>query len=140
LIIIQVSTPFFNTLHKWLFSGELYDPHSEFFVSVDPSLAHLQVLHPSSLAGGIDAFGEDSISGDRSEGGGGLRVWEAKYHFRKEMLPMFVGENFGRKIFSTGKSLNFIRYSCHDSDWVATREKMSNTGGSGSCYFHAFPY
>ena len=34
------------------------------------------------------------------------------------------------KIFSTGKSLNFIRYSCHDSDWVVTREKMSNTGGS----------
>ncbi|OJA18989.1 hypothetical protein AZE42_00397 [Rhizopogon vesiculosus] len=128
-LLEEVSTPFFNTLHKWLFSGELYDPHSEFFVSVDPSLAHLQVLHPSSLAGGIDAFGEDSISGDRSEGVGGLRVWEAKYHFRKEMLPMFVGENFGRKIFSTGKSLNFIRYSCHDSDWVATREKMSNTGG-----------
>ncbi|KAG1779706.1 gamma-tubulin complex, component 3 [Suillus placidus] len=128
-LLEEVSTPFFNTLHKWLFSGELYDPHSEFFVSVDPSLAHLQGLHPSSLAGGIDAFGEDSVSADRSDGGGGLRVWEAKYHFRKEMLPMFVGENFGRKIFSTGKSLNFIRYSCHDSDWVATREKMSNTGG-----------
>ncbi|KAG1755711.1 gamma-tubulin complex, component 3 [Suillus lakei] len=128
-LLEEVSTPFFNTLHKWLFSGELYDPHSEFFVSVDPSLAHLQGLHPSSLAGGIDAFGEDSVSADRSDSGGGLRVWEAKYHFRKEMLPMFVGENFGRKIFSTGKSLNFIRYSCHDSDWVATREKMSNTGG-----------
>jgi gamma-tubulin complex component 3 len=37
---------------------------------------------------------------------------------------------FPFQIFSTGKSLNFIRYSCHDSDWVATREKMSNTGGS----------
>ncbi|KAG1769685.1 Spc98 family-domain-containing protein [Suillus placidus] len=123
-----VSTSFFNTLHKWLFSGELYDPHSEFFVSINPSLAHLQGLHPSSLAGGIDAFGEDSVSADRSEGGGGLRVWETKYHFRKEMLPMFVGENFGRKIFSTGKSLSFIRYSCHDSDWVATRKKISNTG------------
>ena len=34
------------------------------------------------------------------------------------------------QIFSTGKSLNFIRYSCLDSDWVVTREKMSNTGGS----------
>lgn len=34
------------------------------------------------------------------------------------------------QIFSTGKSLNFIRYSCQDSDWVATREKLSNTGGS----------
>lgn len=34
------------------------------------------------------------------------------------------------KIFSTGKSLNFIRYNCHDSDWVATREKLSHSGGS----------
>jgi gamma-tubulin complex component 3 len=61
-------------------------------------------------------------------------------------LPMFVGEAFGKKvcsfpfqrhailtcfeIFSTGKSLNFIRYSCHDSDWVATREKMSDKSKS----------
>jgi len=34
------------------------------------------------------------------------------------------------EIFSTGKSLNFIRYSCHDSDWVVTREKMSDKGKS----------
>jgi gamma-tubulin complex component 3 len=33
-----------------------------------------------------------------------------------------------RQIFSTGKSLNFIRYNCHDSDWVATRKKMLSTG------------
>ena len=40
------------------------------------------------------------------------------------------------QIFSTGKSLNFIRYSCHDSDWVATRQKMSNTGGSAYPSYH----
>ena len=34
------------------------------------------------------------------------------------------------QIFSTGKSLNFIRYSCHDIDWVATREKLGNSSGS----------
>jgi gamma-tubulin complex component 3 len=43
---------------------------------------------------------------------------------------IWISSNFASQIFSTGKSLNFIRYSCHDSDWVATREKMSNTGGS----------
>ena len=31
----QVSKPFFSMLHRWLFSGELYDPFSEFFVAVD---------------------------------------------------------------------------------------------------------
>uniref|UniRef100_A0A0W0FJX8 Putative gamma-tubulin complex component 3 n=1 Tax=Moniliophthora roreri TaxID=221103 RepID=A0A0W0FJX8_MONRR len=134
-LLEEVSKPFFSTLHKWLFSGELYDPFSEFFVAVDASLAHVQYMHPSSLTGGISHLSGD-IDGfkvdndDRRDGERGLKLWEEKYRFRKEMLPMFVGETFGKKIFSTGKSLNFIRYSCHDSDWVATREKMSNTGGS----------
>ncbi|KAG6378566.1 gamma-tubulin complex, component 3 [Boletus reticuloceps] len=132
-LLEEVSKPFFSTLHKWLFSGELYDPYNEFFVSVDPDLAHVQyLLHPSLLTGGGDGmFG--ALAGDAedmsTERESGLRLWQAKYRFREDMLPMFVGEAFGKKIFSTGKSLNFIRYSCHDSDWVATREKMSNTGG-----------
>ncbi|KAK7470598.1 Microtubule-nucleating Tub4p (gamma-tubulin) complex component [Stygiomarasmius scandens] len=134
-LLEEVSKPFFATLHKWLFSGELYDPFSEFFVGMDQSLAHVQPLHPSSLTGGIHQLSGDGgfatpDHDDSWDRDGGLRMWEAKYEFQKEMLPMFVGEAFGRKIFSTGKSLNFIRYSCHDRDWVATREKMSNTGGS----------
>lgn len=89
-------------MHKWLFSGELYDPYNEFFVSVDPELAHMQyLLHPSSLAGGVDGvFGAlsgeaEDISAERE---GGLRLWEAKYQFRRDMLPMFVGEAFGKKV------------------------------------------
>ncbi|KAJ7283605.1 gamma-tubulin complex, component 3 [Mycena rebaudengoi] len=136
-LLEEVSKPFFATLHKWLFSGELYDPFSEFFVAMDPALAHMQYVHPSSLAGGIALSGDGGFGGlggdndDMSaERDGGLKLWEAKYQFQEDMLPMFVGEAFGKKIFSTGKSLNFIRYSCHDSDWVVTREKMSNTGGT----------
>ncbi|KAJ6539390.1 gamma-tubulin complex, component 3 [Mycena capillaripes] len=137
-LLEEVSKPFFATLHKWLFSGELYDPFAEFFVAMDPTLAHMQYVHPSSLAGGIGTLGGDGgfggLGGDGDdpsvERDGGLKLWEAKYQFQEDMLPMFVGEAFGKKIFSTGKSLNFIRYSCHDSDWVVTREKMSNTGGT----------
>lgn len=119
---------------------------------MDPALAHVQYI-PSIMSGGVEhlpsdyGFGSadaEDLPGDRE---GGLKLWEAKYKFRGDMLPMFVGEAFGRKvsihpstrkvfdcdqIFSTGKSLNFIRYSCHDSDWVATREKMGSTGGSKS--------
>ncbi|KAJ3510072.1 hypothetical protein NLJ89_g4877 [Agrocybe chaxingu] len=138
-LLAEVSRPFFATLHKWLFSGELYDPFEEFFVSSDSSLGHVAYVHPSSIPGGINnhvtdggfggAFNPDNDDdlGLREDG---QKLWEAKYQFRKDMLPMFVGEPFGRKIFSIGKSLNFIRYSCLDSDWVVTREKMSNTGGT----------
>lgn len=63
-------------------------------------------MHPSSLAGGIGhlsgadgGFGisldNDDIAGERE---GGLRLWEMKYQFRQDMLPMFVGEAFGRKV------------------------------------------
>ncbi|THH32722.1 hypothetical protein EUX98_g1471 [Antrodiella citrinella] len=65
-----------------------------------------------------------------TERDGGLKLWEEKYRFQKDMLPLFVGEAFGRKIFSTGKSLNFVRYNCQDSDWVVTREKLNDTGGN----------
>ncbi|THH07676.1 hypothetical protein EW145_g3217 [Phellinidium pouzarii] len=133
-LLEEVSKPFFALLHKWLFSGELYDPFSEFFVHLDPELAHVQYVQPaglqqngiSSTDEGFSSVDNDEINGEQ----GGLRLWESKYVFRKEMLPAFVEEDFARKIFSTGKSLNFIRYSCHDSDWVATREKLGNTGGT----------
>ncbi|KAI0939289.1 hypothetical protein AcW1_004371 [Taiwanofungus camphoratus] len=136
-LLEEVSKPFFAILHKWLFSGELIDPFSEFFVAVDPELAHLQYVQPSShdgvghlsADGGFGGLGGDVEDMSR-EREAGLKLWESKYQFQKDMLPAFVGETFGRKIFSTGKSLNFIRYTCQDSDWVATREKLSNTGGT----------
>lgn len=65
----------------------------------------MQYVHPSSLAGGVGhlsadgGFGlgadNDDASGERE---GGLRLWEEKYQFQKEMLPMFVGEAFGKKV------------------------------------------
>lgn len=104
---LQVSRPFFATLHKWLFSGELYDPFEEFFVSADSSLGHLNYVHPSSIPGGINSLSNDGgfgggFNGDNDDfsglRGNGQKLWEAKYRFRKDMLPMFVGEPFGKKV------------------------------------------
>ncbi|KAM6495845.1 gamma-tubulin complex DGRIP91/SPC98 component [Amanita muscaria] len=129
-LLEEVSKPFFATLHKWLFSGELYDPFSEFFVAADPALANVNYVHPGGgHASGDGGFGGLSIdTDDLTSREDGLKLWERKFHFEREMLPTFVGEAFGQKIFATGKSLNFIRYSCHDSDWVVTQEKMNTTG------------
>lgn len=90
-------------LQKWLFSGELYDPFSEFFVHLDPELAHIQYIQPAvgQLNGlsGLDGGFSNADNEDASvEYQGGLRLWETKYVFRKEMLPAFVGEEFGRKV------------------------------------------
>ncbi|KAG8914314.1 Microtubule-nucleating Tub4p (gamma-tubulin) complex component, partial [Tulasnella sp. 408] len=115
--MMSVSKPFFATLHRWIYSGDLQDPFLEFFVAVDPQLANQNYSKRNS-------FDPE----DLRERETGAKIWKSKYKFRKDMLPRFVGEEFGRKIFSTGKSLNFIRYSCQDSEWVATRSKLSTTG------------
>jgi gamma-tubulin complex component 3 len=45
-------------------------------------------------------------------------LWQSKYTIRENMLPSFFTKESGQKIFSIGKSLNFIRYSCHDDTLV----------------------
>ncbi|KAI8367323.1 Spc98 family-domain-containing protein [Blakeslea trispora] len=40
-------------------------------------------------------------------------LWQHKYALREDMLPSFFSKELAHKIFSIGKSLNFIRYSCH---------------------------
>ncbi|PKC02638.1 hypothetical protein RhiirA5_390377 [Rhizophagus irregularis] len=41
-------------------------------------------------------------------------LWQLKYEYRQNMQPTFISTLLAKKIFSIGKSLNFIRYSCHD--------------------------
>jgi hypothetical protein len=103
--IVQVSKPFFSMLQRWLFSGELQDPFSEFFVAVNPELAHLEYLRPSSGGnasltgdGGFGGLAGEEASPDSDALESGMRLWEGKYQFRKGMLPRFVGETFGKKV------------------------------------------
>ncbi|KAG0282394.1 Gamma-tubulin complex component 3 [Linnemannia gamsii] len=45
-------------------------------------------------------------------------MWQSKYFIREEMLPAFIGMPLAKKILSIGKSLNFLRHKCDDSDWI----------------------
>jgi len=70
---------------------------------MDPELAHYQYIHPKAIScqtstdGGFPSILGDLDEGS-SEGDPRSRLWEAKYQFRKEMLPSFLGEAFGRKV------------------------------------------
>ena len=46
------------------------------------------------------------------------RFWQDKYSLRREMVPAFIDEHVARKILLIGKSINFLRTCCHDSDWA----------------------
>ncbi|WVW80143.1 hypothetical protein I302_102118 [Kwoniella bestiolae CBS 10118] len=123
-ILEEVSKPFFATLQRWIFSGDLHDPFNEFFVQLNPETVSLR-------DGRISPAGDVGFEGGMDSGGGtdeAHKVWEKKYVFVKSMVPGFVSEDFGKKIFSTGRSLNFIRYSCGDSDWIETQAKLANAG------------
>ncbi|TNY22196.1 Spc98 family-domain-containing protein [Rhodotorula diobovata] len=122
-LLQTLSVPFFATLSAWIYTGELHDPYDEFFVALNPALlggaAGEAARHRARGAAG------DDFGADRSVDAGVQphELWARKFEFRKEMLPAFLTESFGLKIFSTGKSLNFMKYSCDDAAWVIERSR-----------------
>ena len=91
----QVSKPFFATLQRWIFSGDLHDPFQEFFVQLNPntSLSHGRELPYAN--GDVGFEGGMNTQGGSEEA---HQVWEKKYVFVKAMVPGFVSEEFGRKV------------------------------------------
>ncbi|KAL8292042.1 hypothetical protein RQP46_001508 [Phenoliferia psychrophenolica] len=119
-LLTTLAVPFFAMLAAWIYEGELRDPHDEFFVELNPNLAH------GELAGGAGDPNQTRAEGD-DEGVPAHELWETKFRFRPEMLPGFLEESFGKKIFSTGKSLNFMKYSCRDAAWVTERNRTEGS-------------
>jgi gamma-tubulin complex component 3 len=103
-LLVHVTRPFYDMLRHWIYDGELSDPYHEFFVSEqDPNAIN------------------DSLDG-RSRGGASS-VWEDKYKLNDDMVPSIITPDFAQKVFLIGKSLNFIRYGCGDSQWVEEYSK-----------------
>lgn len=100
-LLVLVTRPFYDMLRRWIYDGELVDPYHEFFVSE------------------IAAKVVDSRRVETS-------VWEDKYSLEVAMMPSIIGGDFAKKIFLIGKSLNFLRNNCGDSDWVMNYSKVAS--------------
>ncbi|WFD20765.1 Microtubule-nucleating Tub4p (gamma-tubulin) complex component [Malassezia caprae] len=98
-LLDQVSRPFFHTLSRWIYDGELDDPFGEFFVACAAPAAHTPLP-----ADDLIVAAEQSVDA--------AAIWQNRFVLRPEMLPTFLSEHFARKIFSTGKSLHFLRECC----------------------------
>lgn len=120
-ILEQVSKPFFHSLSLWIFEGELQDPFEEFFVELNKDVKTSALSHHD----------DSLVLHTLQDGQAASSLWQNQFRIRSEMVPSFLGEGFAKKIFSTGKSLNFIRFSCGDEDWVATRDAMLTHSGRG---------
>lgn len=102
-LLTHVTRPFYNMLRRWIYDGELMDPYHEFFVSEsDPST-------------------RPEVDPRRVE----TSVWEDKYSLDLPMTPSIISADFAKKIFLIGKSLNFLRHNCGDSDWVIEHSKSA---------------
>lgn len=89
-------------LRLWIYDGELSDPYKEFFV-VEPEFR--PSTDPRRIA---------------------TSVWEDKYKLEDDMVPSIITQDFAKKVFLIGKSLNFIRYGCGDSGWVEAYSKEAS--------------
>jgi len=104
-LLADVTRPFYDILRRWIYDGELSDPHKEFFVRE-------QSQHD-----------EDK---KESKAKGHASVWNSKYEVVDDMVPSIITTDFAQKVFLIGKSLNFIRHSCGDSQWVEAYSKTSS--------------
>jgi gamma-tubulin complex component 3 len=101
-LLTHVTRPFYDMMRQWIYDGELSDPYHEFFVAEPDS-------HPSADPRRI-----------------ATSVWEDKYKLDDDMVPTIITQDFAKKVFLIGKSLNFIRYGCGDSAWVEAYSKEAS--------------
>ncbi|KAH8820944.1 Spc98 family-domain-containing protein [Xylogone sp. PMI_703] len=106
-LLLHVTRPFYSMLRQWIYDGELSDPYHEFFVSEH---------EPSAV----------TTDQDGRTRGGASSVWQDKYKLDQDMIPSIITQDFAQKVFLIGKSLNFIRYSCGDSEWVTEYSRAAS--------------
>lgn len=103
-LLTHITRPFYDMLRHWIYEGELTDPYLEFFVTENDT----SVMPPGPSRGGASS------------------VWEDKYTFFSEQVPTIITTSFANRVFLIGKSLNFIRHGCSDSDWVEAYSKTTS--------------
>src|SRR5690606_25541558 len=107
-LLSKITTPFYDTLRRWISSGELSDPYQEFFVretaDPEPKITYGAFGGLTNFAGLVNPSNKAMASS----------VWESKYTLVNEMVPTVITEEVAKKIYLIGKSLNFIRLVCGD--------------------------
>lgn len=101
-LLTPITRPFYDILRHWIYDGELSDPYLEFFIQLKST---------------------ESVAKTKT---GSTNVWDEKYDMEHTMIPSIVTLEFANKVHLIGKSLNFIRHSCGDAQWVESYSKASS--------------
>ena len=118
---LQVCVPLFDMIRHWVFDGLLEDPACEFFIvpnnratlSSSDSSSAVQQQHYQQQQQGLAG---STVS---SSGPGGERdLWRDAYRLEPAKLPPFIPQELAKIIERAGKSINFLRDACGDTQWV----------------------
>jgi gamma-tubulin complex component 3 len=104
----RVCVPLVDMLHRWVYEGELDDPHGEFFVA--------DVARKVKSRG---LFGKGVEEG----------AWQGRHELVEELIPRFLPRELSHQLFVLGKALHFMRRACGDATWVT---QASNHRSSSS--------
>ena len=86
-LLEKASLPYFQILKKWIFSGVLEDPFTEFIVKENTNCK------------------KENIEADLND-----KYWVDRFTYREEMVPIFLAKH-KQKVLHAGKYLNVIRES-----------------------------
>ena len=73
-------------------------------------------------------------------------MWRSKFVVRRAMKPDFLSQELAEKILNIGKSLNFLRYSCKETDFILAQSRQglldgeSGRGGDLNCAILTTPF
>ncbi|KAF0685915.1 Aste57867_22232 [Aphanomyces stellatus] len=104
-------------IHKYMEHG---DPFVRQFIETllnQVATPILKMIQQWTLEGSLEDLHEEFfVACDQSVGDD--QLWRHKYSLRWSMLPQFISREVANTIFVMGKSINFIRTCCGDSEWV----------------------
>lgn len=113
-ILVKVVEELKKMLSRWIFHGQVDDPYKEFFI-MNTSQSKLaagstcSTGYSTPTASGRSTIGQSGhsltpLTDDAS-------AWLEKYTINHDMLPGFIPQDEGRKILSTGTSVNLLLQS-----------------------------
>ncbi len=71
------------------------------------------------LDGSLDASRADFLISKHHAGADLSSVWRKSFGLNAAMQPNFVSQDLAQQILTAGKTINFLRECCGDSEWVA---------------------
>lgn len=109
-LLPQVAEPLFDILSKWTLSGQLIDPHFEFFIR--------KGVPPTTTTPATKSTG--------SSGSNEKFMWDGTFFLDYDYVPEYISREVAEQIFQIGKTLHFICVACDDREWVDQRKALSH--------------